>query len=315
MNLTILSHTEQSKLIETAKKRGHQTRVINPDDLYLFLSDAKGYDRIYEKGERVPLAEMDAIIPRIGRNLIPFGLAVVEHINKNMNVFSTSTADGLRVCADKFLTSQRLSQKRIKIPKTVMGYRPDNPEFLIEKVGGLPAIGKMLQGSQGKGVMILESKLAANTAIESLYKADADLLLQQYLAADSKDIRAIVVNGKVVVAMERTGNRGDFRANISKGGSGRKITLMPEEEQMAIDCADAVGLEFCGVDLMRANGTTYAIEINGNPGTRIIDITGVNYFEALLDYVEQNYKKPQKKADAITKAETFEYYMLPPDLD
>lgn len=314
MNLTIISHSEQSKLIDTAKRRGHTTRLINPDDLYLFLSDAKGYDRIYEKGQRVPLSEMEAVIPRIGRNLIPFGLAVVEHINKNMGVFSTSTADGLRVCADKFLTSQRLSQKKIRIPKTVMGYRPDNPEFLIDKVGGLPAIGKMLQGSQGKGVMILESKLAANTAIESLYKADADLLLQQYLAADAKDIRAIVIDGKVVVAMERTGNKGDFRANISKGGSGKKITLTPDEEQMAIDCAAAVGLDFCGVDLMRANGTTYAIEMNGNPGTKIIDITGVNYFDALLDFVEQNYKKPQKKADTTTKSETMEYYTLPPDL-
>ncbi|MCS7018592.1 MAG: RimK family alpha-L-glutamate ligase [Cytophagales bacterium] len=297
MKLLVLSHTSQSKLVETAQKRGHDVQVLNPDDLYLMISDSvNGYDRIYLKGERVSLSKTDALICRIGKNL-SYGLNVVEHINRNMGIYTPSPADGLRIAADKFLCSQRLSQQNIRIPKTVMAYKPDDVDFLIDKVGGLPAVAKTLQGSQGVGVMILESKRAANTSLESMYKNDIDLLLQQYLEGGSRDIRAIVVGDKVSVAMERTANKGDFRANISRGGSGKKIDLTPEETEMAVRAAAASGLEFAGVDIVRDGDKSYVIEVNGNPGSKIIEITGVNFFEDLVKYVEEKAGKKGKKDD------------------
>lgn len=288
-------------LVDTVEKRGHVVKVVNPDDLYLMLSDSvNGYDRVYDKGERLNIAETDAIVCRIGRNL-DYGLNVVEHLNRNLGIYCPSPADGLRVAANKFLCSQRLSQEKVRIPKTVIAYKPDDVNFLIAKVGGLPAVAKTLQGSQGVGVMILESKLAANTALESFYKADVDILLQQFLEGGSKDIRAIVVGDKVSVAMERTANKGDFRANISKGGSGRKIDLTPEETSMAVKAATACGLEFAGVDIVRDKDKSYVIEVNGNPGTKIIDIAGVNFFEDLIKHVETRVGKKGNANNGTTE--------------
>jgi ribosomal protein S6--L-glutamate ligase len=313
MKIAVLSHTLQSKLVEAGEKRGHTMTVINPDDLYLYVSDKIGYDRVYAKEDRLKIKEIDAVIPRIGQNLIPHGIAVVRHFSLCLGIYSVSSANGLRAASDKFECAQILSYAKIRQPKTVIASEPENPAFLIEKVGGLPAVAKLVRGSQGKGVMILESTLAANTALESLYKLKAEVLLQEYLKGESKDIRAIVVGDKVVSAMERTANKGDFRANLSKGGSGKKIDLTDEEKDMAVKAAKALELDFAGVDIMRANDTSYVIEVNGNPGTKIIDVTGHNHFEDLIKLIEQKKSGSSKDSQTIEEAK-YSGYEVPKDV-
>ena len=181
---------------------------------------------------------------------------------------------------------ERLSSKGLKVPRTIMAKNPVHPEFLIDKIGGLPAIAKLLVGSQGKGVMILESALQTNTMLESFNKVEIDLLLQQYIEAGAKDIRAIVVGNEVVVSMERSGKK-DFRANISQGGTGKKIELSEADKQICINAAHAIGLDFAGVDIIKdTDGTTYVIEVNSNCGEKIINITGVNFFDKLIKLCE-----------------------------
>jgi ribosomal protein S6--L-glutamate ligase len=319
MKIVILSQTPQSKLVEAGAKRGHEMIVINPDNLYLFISNKLGYHRIYNKEERVLLKDIDAIIPRIGKNLIPHGVAVVRQFELCFAMYTTGSANGLRAASDKFECAQVCSAAKVRQPKTIMASEPDNPSFLIEKVGGLPSVAKLVRGSQGNGVMILESKLAANTALESLYKLKAELLLQEFLQANSKDIRAIVVGDKVVSAMERTANKDDFRANISKGGTAKAIELTAEEKDMAIKVAKALNLDFVGVDIIREGSTSYVIEANGNPGEKIITHTGYNHYVDLIKLLEDKVgKKGSPKAtiesSAITHtqfdSEAHNYYQM-----
>lgn len=303
-------NSSTKRLVSTGEKRGHQVEVVPYNDLYLHLSDSpNGHDKIYQKGTKLDVKSCDAVIPRMGNNL-NYGLYVLEHFVGNMKVPSTSSPDGLATAANKFLTSQKLSQEKVRIPKTIFAYKPESVDFLIDKVGGLPCIAKTVLGSQGVGVMILETKLAANTTLETLFKNDIEINLQQFLEANGKDIRVIVVDNEVVVAMERTSNKGDFRANLSKGGAGRKIDLTQDEKEMAVKAAQAVGLgDFAGVDLIRAKEHTYCIEVNGNPGDGIIEITGVNYYENLYKMLENrhnNNNKKQQKAYTTTTENSME---------
>ncbi|RYC69494.1 ATP-grasp domain-containing protein [Spirosoma sordidisoli] len=207
---------------------------------------------------------------------------------------------GLLVAHDKLWTSQVLSASKVRTPLTVFAVRSNHVAFAIDKVSGLPVVAKQLTGSQGAGVSILETPLAANTTMESFYKASIPVKLQRFVKAQNStsgnptDIRAIVVGDKVVSAMERTASQGDFRANLSKGGSGRSITLSDEETAMCIKASQAVGLEFSGVDLIREKmGKTYVTEVNGNPGTGIIDITKKNHFVDLIRFIETKSKKKE----------------------
>lgn len=189
-------------------------------------------------------------------------------------------------------TAQRLSSKGVKVPMTVFAKNPIHVDWLIKKLGGLPVVGKLLSGSQGVGVMIFKDAEQTNTSLASFYKLNVDVLLQRFIDAGSSDVRAIVVGDEVTVAMERKG-KSDFRANISQGGIGKKVELSQDEKDLCIKAAKAVGLEFAGVDLIRdKNGNAFILEVNGNPGTKIIDITGHNYFDDLVSLIEKrlNYK-------------------------
>lgn len=174
---------------------------------------------------------------------------------------------------------------------------PVHVQSLMDSLGGLPVVGKLLKGSQGQGVMIFRDPEQTNTSLESFWKLNIDVMMQRYIESDRKDIRAIVVGEKVAVAMERSGKK-DFRANISQGGSGRLIELTKEQEQICVNASKALGLSFSGVDLMKdANGKNYIIEVNGNPGTKIIDITGHNYFDDLVAFIETQTGNPSANKD------------------
>jgi len=301
LNFLILGTGSPSRhLISAIQKREHTYEWHNPNDLYLFVSESEnGYDRIYngasnlENPVRLKAKTYDAIISRLGGGL-SHGTSILRHLTENLSIYCPQDADGLETASNKLKTTQRLSSNGLRVPLTTYASNPVHIDFLINKVGGLPAIGKLLNGSQGVGVFILETPQAANTALESLFRLNANVKLQKFVKAGSKDIRAIVVGDKVSVAMERAGKK-DFRANISQGGSGRKVELSDSDVEICTKAAKAVNLEFAGVDIIKdEEGKTYVIEVNGNPGTKIIDITGHNYFEDLVQYIESNVHKSDK---------------------
>jgi ribosomal protein S6--L-glutamate ligase len=314
LNFLVLASGSNTKLINAIVKAGHSYVLYDPEDLYLFVSEIEnGFDRLYfgsenlETPERVYMKNFDAVISRIGKSL-SHGSAILRHLTENLGLISCQAPDGLLTASDKLKTTQKLSFHGLRVPRTIYAKKPIHIDFLLKKVGGLPAVAKLLQGSQGVGVSILETPLATNTTLESFWKSNIDVKIQSFIDAGGKDIRAIVIGNKVSVAMERTANKGDFRANISKSGSGKKIELSNEDKELCIKASKAVGLEFSGVDLMKdKEGKSYIIEVNGNPGSKIINITGHNYFEDLIDYMsniiqnKENTKTLSDENDSKTK--------------
>lgn len=308
MNILILTTningSATQDLKKEAEKRGHAVRLAEPKDLYCYVSDANGNDALYDKGERITALSFDVVIPRLSGNGTDTGITALRHIVENMHKHTTNTPSGIMIARDKFWTCQVLSTAKIKVPKTIFAGSPQNPQFLIDKVGGLPCVVKTLQGSQGYGVSILETKLSANTTLQTMYANDLNIHLQQFLEANNKDIRAFVIDGQVVASMERTANKGDFRANLSQGGSGKKIDLTPEETQTAINSAKALGLGVAGVDIMRLDkGEFKVIEVNSNPGFGIAEVTGVNVAKLVIEYAERLVNKDVEREDkqAISK--------------
>ncbi len=309
LHFLVLATGQQGKLAEAIEKAGHTFESYDPNNLYLYISQSEnGYDSVYNGDPellepiRLKAKTYDAVISRIGDSL-NHGTSILRHLNENLGIYATQHADGLLTASNKLKTTQKLSSNGLRVPKTIYAKNPVHVDFLLKKVDGLPAIAKLLQGSQGVGVNILETPLATNTMLESFSKSKIDLKIQKFIKANGKDIRAIVVGDKVSVAMERMANKGDFRANISKNGSGRKVELSDEDEVICINAAKAVGLEFAGVDIMKdEEGKTYVVEVNGNPGTKIIKITEHNYFVDLVKLVETKVSKDVKKDEKGEKA-------------
>jgi ribosomal protein S6--L-glutamate ligase len=302
MKILILSASPNidatQSIVKAGEKKGHEMIVKNPAHLLMLISDSvNGYDRIYDgygledKPERMKAKEYNAIIPRLGSNL-SYGCLVLEHLNRNLCIFSTQTSEAIKVAADKLICQQKLSQDKIRTPQTIIGNRAIFPDWMIEQIGGLPAIAKELQGSQGNAVYPLESIYQTNVFLKNFSKKKKNLLIQGFIDAGGKDIRAIVIDGKVVVAMERSAAKGELRANISQGGSGAKIDLSTEDQAMCIRAARACGHEVAGVDLMKdKQGVSYIIEVNSNYGYGVEEITGVDISTPLIEYCERNYKQ------------------------
>ncbi len=309
MNILILSAAPNSSatksIINAVKKRGHTAIVKDPAYLYLLVSEnVSGFDRIYDgfdkqnTPERLKAKDIDAIISRIGGNL-EYGAAVLEHLNNNLKIFSTQKATGIKIAANKLISTQKLSQAKIKVPQTILGDRAVHAKWMIEQIGGLPSIAKGLKGSQGKSIYPLNDEYQSNVFLSNFYHKKDNLLLQNMIDSGGKDIRAIVIDGKVIAAMERTAKDGELRSNISQGGSGKKIALSDADKQICIDASRACGLEVSGVDLMKAkDGTTFVIEVNGNYGYQIESITGIDISTPLVVYCEDNYKKGNKAPQA-----------------
>jgi ribosomal protein S6--L-glutamate ligase len=302
MHILVLATGTLSKyLTDAIKDAGHTYDHYKPTDLYLLVSDSvNGYDKVYDgnkdldKPLRILAKNYDAMITRLGGGLA-YGTTVLSHFQENLDIYCPQTEEGLMTASNKMKTTQKLSAKGLRVPKTVFAEKPTHVDFLVEKVGNLPAVAKTIRGSQGVGVMILRDAEQTNTSLEAFYNLNVNLVLQSFIESGAKDIRAIVCGDKVTVAMERQGKK-DFRANISQGGSGRKIELSKEDEEICVNASKAIGLEFSGVDILKdVNGKTYVCEVNGNPGEKIIQITGVNYFKDLVKHIENNYKNPDKK--------------------
>jgi ribosomal protein S6--L-glutamate ligase len=257
----------------------------------MLISNRIGYDRLYGKSnkkelERIYANDIDAIIPRIGTNIL-YSSTIIDHLNLNLGIFSTQTGEGLRVASNKLLTLQKCSQQGIPTPLTVYANDPSMIDHYIEMVGGTSIVVKTLNGSKGEGVLLLDSHISAKSTLQALFKQNTSILIQEYLDSKGSDFRGIVVGERVIASYKRQAQKGDFRANIHKGATAIPIILTQEEQDFCVKCAKTLNLHTAGVDFMRdSEGKFRLVEVNGNYGFHIQDVTGVNIGEELVNFIE-----------------------------
>ena len=296
LNLLVIATGYPSKLLETIKERGHTYTLAKPGDFDLYLSDnSKGFDKVYLFGGRLVASRYDAVITRIGEHRA-FASAIIRQLQHNLGIFCCQSGAAIETCADKWKAAQIMSEKHLKVPRQIFSMTGKYPAMYVEKLGNLPILIKEQSGSKGKGLILLETVRTTNMCLESYYGSNRKFLLQEFLNNGGTDERHIVVNGKVTNSMRRHSPNDDIRANLSLSGTGEKITPDEETKQFVIDCCEAIpGLNFAGVDVMKVKHgdeeIKYFIEINSNPGEKIIEITQHNFYIDLLEFVEKNYKR------------------------
>ncbi|WP_442264791.1 RimK family alpha-L-glutamate ligase [Tenacibaculum sp. ZS6-P6] len=289
MNIFILSVGENiystKRIYDEAVKRGHDVSVINHNKCSIKLSGGKR-EIIYE-GENI-IDEPDVIIPRIGASVTRHGAAIVKEFEMH-GVYSTARSLGILRAQNKVRTLQIMNRKGIPIPDTVFSVNPENIKEQIELLGGAPVIIKMQEGTQGMGVMLAESKKSAKSIIDTFYRMNMSILLQEFIKeSNSEDIRVFVVGDKIVSSMKRKGLDDDFRSNIHRGGTATKADLTNQERIMAIKAAGYLGLPIAGVDLIRSKRGPLLIEVNSTPGLQGIEAyTKVNVAEEIIKYLEK----------------------------
>lgn len=301
MRVYILSRNESlystRRLVEEGLKKGWDVRVI--DYLKCTIEIMKGELLINYQGKVLPIP--DAIIPRIGASRTFYGTAMVRHFEM-MDVFSTSGNLAIARSRDKLRSLQVLSKNDVDMPKTVFASNESSAKDVIALSGGTPLVLKILEGTQGVGVVLVDSEKAAKSVLDAFYGMDVNLLVQEYIAeANGSDIRAFVVDGEVVGAMKRKGAEGDFRSNLHQGGSATSYQLNRKEKATAIAAAKAMGLGVCGVDMIPSRRGPLVMEVNSSPGLEGIEkSTNINISEKIMEYIEKNVKpkcdiNPQKR--------------------
>ncbi|WP_136482045.1 30S ribosomal protein S6--L-glutamate ligase [Cognatitamlana onchidii] len=291
MNIVILSRNPQlystERLVEEGEKRGHQVEVIDPLKCDLIIEKEK--PTIYYKDRH--LDYVDAIIPRIGASITFFGCSVVRQFEM-MGAFTIVTSDAIQRSRDKLRSLQRLSKAGIGMPKTVFTNYSRDVEEVIEYVGGTPVIIKLLEGTQGLGVVLAETKNAAESVLEAFNGLQARVIVQEFIKeAKGADIRALVVDGQVVGAMKRQGREGEFRSNLHRGGSANIIKLNHNELKLAMGASKALNLPVCGVDMLQSSRGPLLLEVNSTPGLEGIETaTGRNIAKSIIRFIEKNAK-------------------------
>ncbi|MEO2060853.1 MULTISPECIES: 30S ribosomal protein S6--L-glutamate ligase [Mesonia] len=289
MNIKILSRNPKlystQRLVEAAKKRKHEVEVIDPLKCDIVIEKRK--PNVYYKGAYIE--NVDAIIPRIGSSVTFYGTAVVRQFEM-MGAFTTTDSEALVRSRDKLRSLQVLSRARIGLPKTVFTNYSRDVEGVIKQVGGTPLVIKLLEGTQGLGVVLAETKNAAQSVIEAFNGLQARVIVQEFIKeAKGADIRAFVVDGHVVGAMKRQGKEGEFRSNLHRGGSAEVIQLTDEEEIAAVKAAKSMGLGVAGVDLLQSARGPLILEVNSSPGLEGIEkATGKDIAKTIIRYIEKN---------------------------
>lgn len=295
MNIVILSkgpgNYSTKRLKEEALKRGHSVRVVNYAKCYVTLE--RNNLAIHYKGEEI--RDVDVIIPRIAQSLTKYGSAMVRQFEMQ-NVFTTTSSIALVRSRDKLRSMQLLAKSGVGIPKTVFARETADFEGVLEQVGGAPVIIKVARGTHGNGVVLAETRKAALAVMQAFYVEGVNFLVQEFIEESAGvDIRAFVVNGKVVASMLRQSLDDDFRSNLHQGGEGIPVKLTAEERKTAQKAAKAMGLPICGVDMMRSARGPLVLEVNSSPGFGVEKVTGHNVAGHILDYIEQNAKANRKK--------------------
>ncbi|HET6228154.1 MAG TPA: 30S ribosomal protein S6--L-glutamate ligase [Bacteroidia bacterium] len=289
MKIAILSRGPKlystRRLVEAAEQRGHEVMVL--DHLKCVLVIEKGNPQIFYGGKEI--TGVDAIIPRIGTSVTFYGAAVVRQFEQ-MKVFSSVESQALVRSRDKLRSLQLLAKAGIGMPKTAFASIPKNIDNVIEQVGGVPVVIKLLEGTQGIGVILAETQRSAKSVIESFLAVKANILVQEFIKeAQGADIRAFVVDGKVVGAMKRQGLPGEFRSNLHRGGKATLLELTKEERETAIKSAKKLGLAVAGVDMLQSSRGPLVMEVNSSPGLEGIEnATGVDIAGKIIEYIERN---------------------------
>jgi len=275
------------RLKEAAETRGHTLDIINT--LRCYMNIASRRPEVYYNGEK--LEGYDAIIPRIGASITFYGMAVLRQFEMQ-GVYPLNESVGIGRSRDKLRSMQLLARDGIGLPVTTFAHDPKQTEEVLELAGGAPVVIKLLEGTQGIGVVLADTDRSAKSVVEAFRGADVHILLQEFIKeAGGTDIRAIVVGGKVVAAMKRTGAKGDFRSNLHRGGSAEIIKLSPEERSTAIRSAKAMGLNVCGVDMLRSNHGPVVMEVNSSPGLEGVEkATGLDIAGKIIEYIEKHAK-------------------------
>lgn len=298
MKIAILSNGpgnySTKRLKEVAKARGHEVRVIKYRECYASIE--KNLPTVSYRG--TDLAGFDAVIPRIASYMTRYGTAIVRQLEMQ-GVYTVSSSIAIARSRDKLRSMQLLAKAGVGIPKTVFSRNSTDIDDLIDKLGGTPVIIKLARGTHGNGVVLAESKKAAKSTMQALYLTNEDgtnILLQEYIEESAgTDIRAFVVGGRVVASMKRQSLDDDFRSNLHKGGEGTAVKLSEEERKMAVKAAKAMGLNIAGVDLMRSGRGPLILEVNASPGFGIEKVTGRDVATPIIEYVEMNAKRSNRK--------------------
>jgi ribosomal protein S6--L-glutamate ligase len=273
------------RLVEAGQQRGHQVKVLNHRRCYMNITTMR--PSIHYKGEDV--TGVDAIIPRIGASVSFYGTAVVRQFEM-MGVYSVNESVAINRSRDKLRALQLLSRKGIGLPVTGFANSPDDTEDLLNFVGGAPVVIKLLEGTQGVGVVLGETRKAAESVIEAFRGLNANFMVQEFIKeAGGSDIRCFVIGDKVVAAMKRTGKEGDFRSNLHRGGVAQVVRITPEERSTAVRSARIMGLNVAGVDLLRSNHGPVVMEVNSSPGLEGIEkATGKDVADQVIQFIEKN---------------------------
>jgi len=288
MKIAVLSRNSKlystRRLVEAAREMGHEALVL--DHLKCSVIGEHNNPRVIYEGEE--LRDIDAVIPRIGASVTFYGTAVVRQFEMQ-KVFTINSSIAIVRSRDKLRSTQIFSRHDIGIPKTIFTNHPKNVDSLIKEVGGTPVVIKLLEGTQGIGVVLAETRKAAKSVVEAFHGLNANMLIQEFIEeAGGADIRAFVVGGKVVGAMKRQGAEGEFRSNLHRGGSATMVRLTKQQRALALSAAKAMGLNMAGVDMIESNKGPLVLEVNSSPGLEGIekstqkDIAGtvIKYIEA-----------------------------------
>lgn len=288
-NANLYSHR---RLCEAAKARGYEIDVVNTLRCYMNITSHR--PELHYNGQR--LEGYDAVIPRIGASVTYYGLAVLRQFEM-MGVWPLNESVAIGRSRDKLRSMQLLARAGIGLPVTAFAHDPKQTAEVVKLVGGAPVIIKLIEGTQGIGVVLGETESSAKSVIEAFRGANVNILVQEFIKeAGGSDIRAFVIGGKVVAAMQRKGAEGDFRSNLHRGGSAKAVRITPEERSTAIRAARTMGLNVCGVDMLRSNHGPVVMEVNSSPGLEGMErATGIDVAGAVIDFLAKNAKPNRTK--------------------
>lgn len=289
MKIGILSRKPElystRSLVEASRKRGHTVHVINP--LRCYMNITSHHPAIHYKGEK--LEGFDAVVPRIGASVTFYGTSVVRQFEM-MDVYCLNESVAISRSRDKLRSLQLLARKGIGLPVTGFAHSTVFTDDLIDLVGGPPLVVKMLEGTQGVGVVLAETRKAAQSVIQALRSLKANILVQEFIQESAgTDIRCFVVGNVVIASMMRTGPEGEFRSNLHRGGRAQNVRITPEERSTAVRAAKIMGLRVAGVDMLRSNHGPVVMEVNSSPGLEGIEkSTGKDVAGMIIEYIEKN---------------------------
>ncbi len=296
MKIAILSRNTKlystRRLIDAARARGHEVKVFDTIKCYMDIASMR--PSIHYKGQLVD--DFDAVIPRIGTSVTFYGAAVLRQF-EIMGTWPLNESVAITRSRDKLRSLQIMARAGIGLPLTGFANSPDDTQDLIKLVGGAPLVVKLLEGTQGKGVVLAETHKAAESLIDAFRELNANFLVQEFIKeAGGSDIRAFVIGERVVAAMKRTAKEGEFRSNLHRGGSAGVVKLSPTERSTAVRAAGKMGLNVAGVDLLRSNRGPVVMEVNSSPGLEGIErATGKDVAGLIVQFIEKNARRDRTR--------------------